>query len=55
MQFERDNGDPFGVDQMIAEAQKGAAPGPSTGTKRYGIDDPAERQESKRARVDDSD
>lgn len=56
VQFERDSGDPFGVDQMIAEAQKGAGvAGPSTGSKRYGLDDPAERQESKRARVDDSD
>ena len=52
VQFERDNGDPFGVDQMIAEAQKGAAAEPSTGSKRYGLDE-IER-ESKRARVDDS-
>ncbi|GAB7351115.1 hypothetical protein MBLNU459_g1577t1 [Dothideomycetes sp. NU459] len=60
VQFVRDNGDPFGVDQMIADAQKGsssssAAAAAATGTKRYGLDDPAERPDSKRARVDDSD
>lgn len=59
VQFERDNGDPFGVDAMLAEAQKGAATtstsaaGASTGSKRYGLDEPDSR-DSKRARVDDS-
>lgn len=60
VQFERDNGDPFGVDAMLAEAQKGAAAttstsaaGASTGSKRYGLDEPDSR-DSKRARVDDS-
>lgn len=52
VQFEKDNGDPFGVDQMIADAQKGA-PEPSTGSKRYGLNE-AEDRSSKRARVDDS-
>lgn len=58
--FERDRGDdPFGVDQMIADAQKAAGSGSggqSSGTKRYGlVEKEDEPRESKRARVDDSD
>lgn len=51
--FERDNGDPFGVERMIAEAQKGGDG--KTGEKRYGIEEPGSGadRESKRARVDD--
>ncbi|KAK2748504.1 mRNA splicing protein [Myotisia sp. PD_48] len=48
VEFEKDTGDPFGIDGMIAEAS-------SSGQKRYGIqekDGPAERG-SKRARVED--
>lgn len=53
--FERDNGDPFGVEKMIAEAQKGGrSDEPATGSKRYGLDDGAAERDSKRARVDDS-
>ncbi|KAJ9629935.1 mRNA splicing protein [Taxawa tesnikishii (nom. ined.)] len=53
VQFERDRGDdPFGVDQMIADAQKAA--GQSGGTKRYGLQE-AEGRESKRARVEEDD
>ncbi|KAF1346035.1 SKIP/SNW domain-containing protein [Delphinella strobiligena] len=51
VQFEKDNGDPFGVEQMIADAQKGSGE-PTTGSKRYGLDEP--ERDSKRARVDDS-
>lgn len=51
--FEKDTGgaDPFGLDQMIADAQKG---GEKTGEKRYGLNEPEDRG-SKRARIDDSD
>ncbi|KAL1302926.1 hypothetical protein AAFC00_003248 [Neodothiora populina] len=58
VQFERDNEDPFGVDQMIADAQKGsggakeAGAAATSGVKRYGLNEP--ERESKRARVDDS-
>ncbi|KAJ5908537.1 Pre-mRNA-processing protein [Penicillium taxi] len=45
VQFEKDTADPFGIDQMIAEA--------STGTKRYGIQETEDDRGSKRARVDD--
>ncbi|KAG9664879.1 pre-mRNA-processing protein 45, partial [Aureobasidium melanogenum] len=62
--FERDNGDPFGVEQMIADAQskKGgdAAGGASVsgqGVKRYGLNEGGDQDErgSKRARIDDDD
>lgn len=54
VQFEKDTGDPFGIDQMISDVQSGMA---STGKKRYGMqeDDGGDRS-SKRPRVDsDSD
>ncbi|GAB7342932.1 hypothetical protein MBLNU457_g1040t1 [Dothideomycetes sp. NU457] len=56
VQFERDNGkaavaaDPFGLDQMIADASKDA--GEDKGKKRYGLNE-AEDRGSKRARIDD--
>lgn len=62
--FERDNGDPFGVDQMIADAQKGGGDkigGASTsgaGVKRYGLNEVEEEDSgrgSKRARIEDDD
>jgi len=54
VQFERDTGaDPFGLDKLISDAQKGAA-GQSAGSKRYGLNE-AEDRGSKRARVDESD
>ncbi|KAI5240143.1 pre-mRNA-processing protein 45 [Aureobasidium subglaciale] len=62
--FERDNGDPFGVDQMIKDAQKGGnkeAQGSASvsgqGVKRYGLNEGGEEEErgSKRARIEDDD
>lgn len=61
--FERDNGDPFGVEQMIADAQskKGDAAGsasvPGQGVKRYGLNEGGNQDErgSKRARIEDDD
>jgi len=56
VQFERDNGkaavaaDPFGLDQMIADASKGA--GEDKGKKRFGLNE-AEDRSSKRARIED--
>ncbi|KAK6004454.1 hypothetical protein QM012_008316 [Aureobasidium pullulans] len=56
--FERDNGDPFGVEQMIADAQtkKGDASG-QQGVKRYGLNEGGDQDErgSKRARIDEDD
>lgn len=45
VQFEKDNADPFNIDEMISEATGGQA-----GRKRYGIEEPSDR-ESKRAKV----
>jgi SNW domain-containing protein 1 len=64
--FERDNGDPFGVEQMIADAQSkksgdvaaGSASVAGKGIKRYGLNEGREEQEergSKRARIEDDD
>lgn len=64
--FERDNGDPFGVEQMIADAQSkksgdvaaGSASVAGKGVKRYGLNEGGEEQEergSKRARIEDDD
>lgn len=61
--FERDNGDPFGVEQMIADAQskKGDAAGSASvsgqGVKRYGLNEGGDQDErgSKRARIEDDD
>lgn len=62
--FERDNGDPFGVDQMIKDAQKGGSEkvgGASVsgqGVKRYGLNEGGTEEEergSKRARIEDDD
>ncbi|KAI4847019.1 pre-mRNA-processing protein 45 [Aureobasidium sp. EXF-8845] len=62
--FERDNGDPFGVEQMIADAQKkdggeasGSASVAGKGVKRYGLNEGGEQEErgSKRARIEDDD
>ncbi|KAH0343976.1 pre-mRNA-processing protein 45, partial [Aureobasidium melanogenum] len=58
--FERDNGDPFGVEQMIADAQSkkgGDAGGSGQGVKRYGLNEGGDQDErgSKRARIDDDD
>jgi SNW domain-containing protein 1 len=66
--FERDNGDPFGVEQMIADAQSkkggdeeavasGSASVAGQGVKRYGLNEGGEREErgSKRARIEDDD
>lgn len=61
--FERDNGDPFGVEQMIADAQskKGDAAGSASvsgqGVKRYGLNESGDQDErgSKRARIEDDD
>ena len=58
VQFEKDTGgaDPFGVDKLIADAQKGATGSQTAGagTKRYGLNE-AEDRGSKRARIDDED
>jgi len=64
--FERDNGDPFGVEQMIADAQNkkggkaaaGSASVTGQGVKRYGLNEGGGDQEergSKRARIEDDD
>ncbi|KAG9907025.1 pre-mRNA-processing protein 45, partial [Aureobasidium melanogenum] len=62
--FERDNGDPFGVEQMIADAQSkkggdaaGSASVSGQGVKRYGLNEGGDQDErgSKRARIDDDD
>jgi SNW domain-containing protein 1 len=65
--FERDNGDPFGVEQMIKDAemkgggggeQMGSASVAGQGVKRFGLNevDAEERDRgSKRARMDDDD
>ncbi|KAI4717620.1 pre-mRNA-processing protein 45 [Aureobasidium sp. EXF-10727] len=64
--FERDNGDPFGVEQMIADAQSkkggaevaaGSASVSGQGIKRYGLNEGGDQEErgSKRARIEDDD
>ena len=47
MQFEKDNADPFNINEMISEAI-----GESSGKKRYGIEGPDDRG-IKRARLGD--
>lgn len=59
VQFERDNGDPFGIDAMINEAKGAAAAAGSAAVgegkgKRYGVQEPDGRA-AKRARVEDDD
>lgn len=51
VQFEKDTGDPFGIDQMISDVQSGMK---SSGKKRYGMqeDDDGGDRSSKRPRVD---
>lgn len=46
MQFEKDNTDPFNIDEMISEATGGQA-----GRKRYGVEETGDRVQ-KRPRVD---
>jgi len=46
VQFEKDNTDPFNIDEMISEATGGQA-----GRKRYGEEETGDRVQ-KRARVD---
>ncbi|KAH0371363.1 pre-mRNA-processing protein 45, partial [Aureobasidium melanogenum] len=55
--FERDNGDPFGVEQMIADAQSKKGDAAGQGVKRYGLNEGGDQDErgSKRARIEDDD
>jgi SNW domain-containing protein 1 len=54
VQFEKDL-DPFNIDAMIKDATQGGGDGgASSGGKRYGVEDPADRA-SKRARVEEDD
>ncbi len=46
MQFEKDDMDPFNIDEMISEATGGKA-----GKKRFGLEEPNSRS-PKRTRVD---
>lgn len=49
VQFEKDNADPFNIDEMISEATGGQA-----GRKRYGVEEPNNRS-PKRTRMDGND
>ena len=48
MQFERDDADPFNIDEMISEATGGQA-----GRKRYGVEEPNNKS-PKRTRMDEN-